>query len=91
MQGIEEENNLIKSTVALLEAQARKLEAQKQAYTENGKEAKLKGLTDQYSIALSGLRMTAAQLKRVYAVKLNFELAIRHAICLKFRPNFYRV
>ena len=27
-------NNLIKSTVALLEAQARKLEAQKQAYTE---------------------------------------------------------
>ena len=81
-------NNLIKSTVALLEAQARMLEAQKQAYTEKGKEAKLKGLTDQYSIALSGLRMTAAQLKRVYAVKLNFELAIKTRDMLKISSEF---
>ena len=49
-------------------------ENQKQTYIEAGKQAKLKGLTAQYNLALTGLRMTIAQQRRIYEMKLNFEI-----------------
>lgn len=65
---------LIKQTIASMNKQIQKLEEQKKVYIEAGKQAKQKGLTAQYNLALSGLRMTIAQQKRVYEMKLNFEI-----------------
>ena len=65
---------LIKQTVNAMNKQIQKLEEQKKVYIEAGKQAKQKGLAAQYNLALSGLRMTIAQQKRVYEMKLNFEI-----------------
>lgn len=65
---------LIKQTINAMNKQIQKLEEQKKVYIEAGKQAKQKGLAAQYNLALSGLRMTLAQQKRVYEMKLNFEI-----------------
>ncbi len=65
---------LIKQTITQMNKQIQKLEEQKKVYIDAGKQAKQKGLTAQYNLALSGLRMTIAQQKRVYEMKLNFEI-----------------
>lgn len=65
---------LIKQTINAMNKQIQKLEEQKQVYIDAGKQAKQKGLTAQYNLAISGLRMTLAQQKRVYEMKLNFEI-----------------
>ncbi len=65
---------LIKQTINAMNKQIQKLEEQKKVYVESGKQAKQKGLTAQYNLALSGLRMTIAQQRRVYEMKLNFEI-----------------
>ncbi|MCI8612109.1 MAG: hypothetical protein HFE48_00200 [Clostridia bacterium] len=69
-----EKRMLIKKTVSTMNKQIQKLEEQKQVYIEAGKTAKQKGLTAQYNLALSGLKMTIIQQKRVYEMKLNFEI-----------------
>ena len=69
-----EKRMLIKRTITAMEKQIKKLEDQKQVYIEAGKQAKAKGLTAQYNLALSGLRMTITQQRRVYEMKLNFEI-----------------
>lgn len=69
-----EKKMLIKKTINTMNKQIQKLEEQKKVYVEAGKQAKQKGLTAQYNLALSGLRMTIAQQKRVYEMKLNFEI-----------------
>lgn len=69
--------NIIQSAISILNEQVKKLENQKQAFTESGRQAKQHGLTEQYNIALSGLRTAVARQKRVYSVKLNFELALQ--------------
>ena len=69
-----EKRMLIKKTVSTMNKQIQKLEEQKQVYIEAGKTAKQKGLTAQYNLALSGLKMTLTQQKRVYEMKLNFEI-----------------
>ena len=69
-----EKRMLIKRTISAMEKQIQKLEEQKKVYLEAGKQAKQKGLTAQYNLALSGLRMTIAQQRRVYEMKLNFEI-----------------
>ena len=69
-----EKKMLIKKTINTMNKQIQKLEEQKQVYIDAGKQAKLKGLTAQYNLALSGLKMTIAQQKRVYEMKLNFEI-----------------
>lgn len=69
-----EKRMLIKRTVSEMEKQIQKLEKQKATYIEAGKQAKQRGLTAQYNLALSGLRMTIAQQRRVYEMKLNFEI-----------------
>lgn len=65
---------LIKQTINSMNKQIQKLEEQKEVYIKAGKEAKEKGLSAQYNLALSGLKMTMAQQKRVYEMKLNFEI-----------------
>lgn len=65
---------LIKQTISSMNKQIQKLEEQKKVYIDAGKQAKQKGLAAQYNLALSGLRMTIAQQKRVYEMKLNFEI-----------------
>ena len=65
---------LIRKTINEMNKQIQKLEEQKQVYIEAGKEANKKGLTAQYNLALSGLKMTIQQQKRVYEMKLNFEI-----------------
>ena len=69
-----EKRMLIKRTITAMEKQIKKLEEQKQVYIDAGKQAKAKGLSAQYNLALSGLRMTIAQQRRVYEMKLNFEI-----------------
>ena len=69
-----EKRMLIKKTMSAMDKQIQKLEAQKKVYIEAGKQAKQRGLTAQYNLALSGLRMTIAQQRRVYEMKLNFEI-----------------
>ncbi|MBQ8725852.1 MAG: hypothetical protein IJY84_01975 [Clostridia bacterium] len=69
-----EKKMLIKKTINSMNKQIQKLEEQKQVYIQAGREAKAKGLSAQYNLALSGLRMTIAQQKRVYEMKLNFEI-----------------
>lgn len=65
---------LVNKTIASMEKQIQKLEEQKKVYIEAGKQAKQQGLTAQYNLALSGLRMTTLQQRRVYEMKLNFEI-----------------
>lgn len=69
-----EKRMLVKQTLNAMNKQIQKLEEQKKIYIAAGKEAKQKGLTAQYNLALSGLRMTLAQQKRVCEMKLNFEI-----------------
>ena len=65
---------LIKQTINAMNKQIQKLEEQKQVYIDAGKQARQKGLTAQYNLALSGLKMTIIQQKRIYEMKLNFEI-----------------
>ena len=67
-----EKRMLINKTIKAMEKQIQKLEEQKKVYIEAGKQAKQKGLNAQYNLALSGLKMTISQQRRVYEMKLNF-------------------
>ena len=69
-----EKRMLVRQTIAAMNKQIQKLEEQKKTYIEAGKQAKQKGLTAQYNLALAGLRMTITQQRRVYEMKLNFEI-----------------
>lgn len=69
-----EKRMLIRQTVNAMNKQIQKLEEQKKTYIDAGKQAKQRGLTAQYNLALAGLRMTITQQRRVYEMKLNFEI-----------------
>lgn len=64
----------VKQTITAMNKQIQKLEEQKARYIEAGKEAKQKGLTAQYELALTALRTTMMQIKRISEMKLNFEI-----------------
>lgn len=65
---------LIKKTINEMDKQINKLEQQKQTYIKTGADAKRSGLEAQYNLAVTGLRMTIVQQKRVQQMKLNFEI-----------------
>ncbi len=69
-----EKRMLVKKTINAMNKQIQKLEEQKKVYIEAGRQARAQGLTAQYNLALAGLRMTIAQQRRVYEMKLNFEI-----------------
>ena len=83
-----EKRMLIKRTIAEMEKQIKKLEEQKQVYLDAGKQAQEKGLTAQYNLALSGLRMTITQQRRVYEMKLNFEITSQMKDMTKMTTEF---
>ena len=83
-----EKRMLIKRTVGEMEKQIQKLERQKEAYIDAGKQAKQRGLTAQYQLALSGLRMTIMQQRRVYEMKLNFEITSQMKDMAKMTADF---
>lgn len=83
-----EKRMLIKRTIGEMDKQIQKLEKQKTAYVEAGKQAKQRGLTAQYNLALSGLRMTITQQRRVYEMKLNFEITSQMKDMTKMTADF---
>ena len=83
-----EKRMLIKRTISEMDKQIQKLEKQKAAYIEEGKQAKQRGLTAQYNLALSGLRMTIVQQRRVYEMKLNFEITSQMKDMTKMTADF---
>ncbi len=83
-----EKRMLIKRTISAMEKQIQRLENQKRTYIEAGKQAKQKGLTAQYNLALSGLRMTISQQRRVYEMKLNFEITSQMKDMAKMTTDF---
>ena len=83
-----EKKMLINKTINAMNKQIQKLEEQKKKYVEAGKEAKQKGLDAQYNLALTGLRMTIAQQRRVYEMKLNFEITSQMKDMTKMTSEF---
>lgn len=83
-----EKKMLIKRTISAMEKQIQKLEEQKKVYIEAGKQAKHKGLSAQYNLAVAGLRMTITQQRRVYEMKLNFELTSQMKDMSKMTSEF---
>ena len=78
----------IRKTIMEMEKQINKLEEQKESYIKKGKEAKERGLTAQYNLALSGLKMTIAQQKRIMEMKLNFEITSQMKDMMELTTNF---
>ncbi len=69
-----EKRQAIKRTLQMMDKQIQKLTDAEKHFIELAKRAKLEGIEDQYRLAISGLRSTLAQKKRVQSMKLNFEI-----------------
>lgn len=69
-----EQKLLIKDTLKTMNSQVKKLEEQKELFLEKATEAKKKGLYSQVKLAISGYKMTEAQLRRAQEMLLNFEI-----------------
>lgn len=83
-----EKRMLIKRTITQMEKQIQKLEEQKKVYVAAGTQAKQRGLTAQYNLAIAGLRMTIAQQRRVYEMKINFEITSQMKDMTKMTAEF---
>lgn len=79
---------LIRSTLVAMEKQIQKLEGMKNSYIERGREAKSRGLTSQYDLAVSGLKMCITQQKRIYEMKLNLEITSQMKDMAKVTVDF---
>lgn len=64
----------LKKTLREMERQIKKLDDQKESFIKEGKEAYEKGLKQQFSLAVSGLRITMAQKKKVESMLLNLKI-----------------
>ena len=64
----------LKKTVREMERQIKKLDEQKEAFIKEGKQAYEKGLKQQFSLAVSGLRITLGQKKKVESMLLNLRI-----------------
>lgn len=69
-----EKRMLVRKTINEMNKQIDKLEQQKKVFIEKATEAKKKGLESQYSLAITGYKMTAVQQKRAQEMLLNFEI-----------------
>ena len=85
-----EKKMLIRKTITAMDKQIQRLEEQKKAYINAGKQAKERDLTAQYQLALSGLRMTIAQQRRVYEMKLNMELTMQIKDMSAMTADFFK-
>lgn len=69
-----EKKMLVRKTMNSMNKHIKELEEQKMVYINAAKMAKQKSLPTQYSLAISGLKMTIAQQKKAYEMLLNFEI-----------------
>jgi ERCC4-related helicase len=69
-----EKRMALKKTLNAMEKQIKKLEEQKIHFIEQGKRAHQKGLKQQLNLAISGLKMTLSQQKKVEAMLLNLQI-----------------
>jgi hypothetical protein len=65
---------LLKKTTREMGKQIRALDNQKEAFIQDGKEAYEKGLKQQFNLAVSGLRITLSQKKKVESMLLNLRI-----------------
>lgn len=79
---------LIRKTIMAMDKQIKALEEQKEKYVASAKQAKERGLTSQYNLAMSGLKMTMAQQKRIYEMKLNFEITSQMKDMMQMTSSF---
>ncbi len=66
---------LIKQTLSSIRKYIDNLNGQQEKYIDLAKQAKLKGATSQYNLALSGLKACMIQIKKAEEMALNIELA----------------
>ncbi len=69
-----EKKMAIKKTINEMNKQISKLEESEMTFMEIAKDAKLKGLDNQLTLAINGLKQTLAQKKRVQEMLLNFQI-----------------
>lgn len=72
-----EKKMAVKKTVNELQKQIDKLTDAEKSYFELAKKAKMSSLDSQYTLAISGLRSTIAQKKRVQEMLLNFQIMVQ--------------
>ena len=70
-----EKKMVIKRTLTTMKQQINELEKQKAVYIAAAKRAKAQGLSAQYQLAVTGLKMTMKQQKKAQEMLLNFELS----------------
>ena len=78
----------IRKTLQAMDKQIAQLSDAEKRFIELAKRAKLEGIEDQYRLALSGLRSTMAQKKRVQSMKLNFEIMTQTRDMLSLTSDF---
>ncbi|MEG1510153.1 MAG: hypothetical protein RR454_06875 [Clostridia bacterium] len=79
---------LIKKTMNQIQKHIKELEAQKLENIDIAKQAKLKGSTSQYNLAISGLKMTMTQQKKAEEMLLNFRLVSQMRDLTKMTAGF---
>lgn len=70
-----EKKMVIKRTLTTMKQHINELEKQKAVYIAAAKRAKAQGLSAQYQLAVTGLKMTMKQQKKAQEMLLNFELS----------------
>ncbi len=83
-----EKKLVLKRTIAEMGKQLKKLEEQKDFYLEKAKEAKLHGLGNELSLAVSALKSAMSQEKRIREMKINFEIMVSLKDMLKTTSEF---
>ncbi len=69
-----EEKMQVRKTLSQMQKHIDKLEAQKKVYIKAAKKSKRLGLTAQFNLAVTGLKMTMSQQKKAQEMMLNFEI-----------------
>ena len=69
-----EKRMAVKRTIRELSKQIKKLDTQKDSFISQGREAYSKGLKQQFNLAISGLRISLAQKRKVESMLLNLKI-----------------
>lgn len=72
-----EKKMAINKTINEMNKQIEKLEESEMAFLNIAKDAKLKGLDNQLTLAVNGLKQTIAQKKKVQEMLLNFQIMVQ--------------
>lgn len=82
---------LIKQTLTNIRKYVDNLTGQQERYIELAKQAKLKGATSQYNLALSGLKACMIQIKKAEEMALNIEIASQMRDLTQMQSTFLNV